>query len=66
VSDQTRCEIFARALGVTPGRARELCTDRLLQRCTRVLTGNSSSQSEALDDLVACYGRDPEKEARRV
>jgi hypothetical protein len=60
VSDQNRCEALARALGNPPERARELCGDRLLQRCARGLTGQSASQAEAIDDLVACYGSDLE------
>jgi hypothetical protein len=66
VSDQTTCETFVRAFGNTPERARELCADRLLRRCARGLLGQSSSQDEFLDDLVACYGRDSEKDVRRV
>jgi hypothetical protein len=62
VSDQARCETFARALGNSPQKARELCADRLLQRCTRALTHASRDQNEFIDDIVACYGRDPEKE----
>jgi hypothetical protein len=63
VSDQTRCEVLARALGNSQEQARELCADRMLQRCARGLLLASSSQNEFLDDLIACYGRDPEKEA---
>jgi hypothetical protein len=66
VRDQTRCEALARALGNPPKQARELCADRLMQRCTRGLLLASPSQSEALDDVLACYGRDPEKEAQHV